>query len=148
MNIIDQLSEDLKSAMRAKETDRLNVIKNLRAALKNVAIDKGEELSEEEAVGVVKREQKKLVDALEQFRSGGRADLVSKTEGEIAVMGRYLPAMLGEGEVRALVQSTIAAAGVVTPQDFGRIMKEVMTAAKNRADGSTVSRLVKEALAG
>lgn len=148
MTIREKLDSDLKEAMKSREVFRLDVIKLMRAALKNQEIDKMKTLEEPEVMEVMGREAKKLKDALEQFRAGGRQDLVDKTEKEIVIIESYLPKGLEEAEIKAIVTEKISAAGEVTPKDFGRIMKEVMAETKGRADGATVSRLVKEALNG
>lgn len=148
MTIREKLDNDMKEAMRAHDSFRLDAVKMLRAALKNKEIDSGKALEEAEVIAVLSSEAKKLKDALEQFRAGGRADLVEKTEREVALISSYLPEAMPEAEVQAIVAAKLSAGGEVTAKDFGRIMKEVMAETQGRADGATVSRLVKEALAG
>lgn len=146
MTIQEQISNDIKEAMKAKDAMRLDVVRMMKTALKNHEIEKMKELTDADAIEVLGREVKKLKDALEQFKAGGRADLVEKTEKEMTVIATYLPAAMSEDELKAVIAAKIAAAGEVTAKDFGRIMKEVSAETKGRADGGTVSRLVKEAL--
>jgi hypothetical protein len=148
MPILTQLDQDFKEAMKARDAFRLDAVKMLRSALKYREIEKMKPLDEAEVIDVLAREVKKLKDALEQFRAGGRADLSEKTEREIALIEGYLPKALTEDEIKAIVGDKIMFAGEVTTKDFGRIMKEVAVETKGRADGATVSRLVKEALGG
>jgi hypothetical protein len=146
MSIQEQLNADLKEAMKARDAVRLDVVRMMKTALKNFEIEKMKELTDADSLEVLGREMKKLKDAVEQFRAGGRADLVEKTEQEMKLIAAYLPAALTEDEIKAIIVIKIATAGDVTAKDFGRIMKEVSADTKGRADGGTVSRLVKEAL--
>ena len=146
MTILLQINEDIKEAMKAKDQVRLDVVRMMKTALKNHEIDKMKELTDTDSIEVLGREVKKLKDAVEQFRAGGRADLAEKTEKEIVIIAAYLPAAMSEDEIKAIIVAKIATAGDVTAKDFGRIMKEVSADTKGRADGGTVSRLVKEAL--
>ena len=142
-----RLDADLKEAMRAKEELRLNIVKMLRGALRLAEIDKADHtISDAEVLEIIAREAKKLRDALENFKQGGRPDLVEQTEKEITIIETYLPTPLSDDEVKAIVQEVIAAAGAVTAKDFGRLMKEVVAKAEGRADGGRVSKFVKEAL--
>lgn len=146
MSIQEQINADLKEAMKAKEAVRLDVVRMMKTALKNFEIEKMKELTDADALEVLGREVKKLKDAVEQFRAGGRADLVEKTEQEMKIIAAYLPAAMTEDEIKAIITAKVAAAENVTAKDFGRIMKEVSAETKGRADGGTVSRLVKEVL--
>ncbi|MFC1702905.1 GatB/YqeY domain-containing protein [Patescibacteria group bacterium] len=143
-----QLDNDFTTAVKARDAFAVSVLRMLRAAMKNAEIEKREELSEDEILALMKSEVKKLRDALEQFKSGGRDDLVQKNEQEIAFLGKYLPAQLDDTALRAIVKTVIVGLGEVTPKDFGRVMSAVMKEAKGQADGGRVSALVKEALNG
>lgn len=143
-----RLDNDLITAMKARDAFAVSVLRMLRAAMKNAEIEKRGELDEDTILALMKSEVKRLRDALEQFRSGGREDLVEKNEKEIAFLEKYLPAQLDDDALRAIVKDAIAGSGEVTPKDFGRVMSAAMKEAKGQADGGRVRALVKEMLSG
>lgn len=144
MSIVGTIERDATAALKSKNAERLSTLRMLRAALKNAAIDaRVPEVTDEQAIVVVASEVKKLKDALEQFRVGGRADLVEKTDAELVVMAAYLPAQASEGEVRAVVTRVATGASAA---DFGRVMGAAMKELKDKADGNVVGRIVKEVL--
>ncbi len=148
MTTREKLEVDYAREAKARNAFAVSVLRMLRAALKNAEIDKMKPLTEEDAVGVIGREAKKLKDSVADFAAGGRQDLVKQTEAELAFMQQYLPAAIGDDELRKLINDKIAAFGQPTMKDFGRIMGEVTKETKGRADGAKVSAMVKEALAG
>ncbi len=148
MTTREKIDSDYAREAKARNAFAVSVLRMLRAALKNAEIDKMKPLTEEDAIDVIGREAKKLKDSLADFNAGGRPDLAKQAETEISFMQQYLPAALGDDEVRALVRAKIAAFGQPTMKDFGRIMGEVTKETKGRADGAKVSAMVKEALAG
>lgn len=144
MMLSEKIQNDLKSAMKDKKEKELGAIRMLVAAIKNEEIAKRPGVMEEaDVLAVIKREIKKLKDAIEQFVAGGRAELAAQYEGEIKVLSKYLPAEIGEEEVRKVVKEKILAA---EDKSFGLIMKAAMAELKGAADGATVSRVVKEEL--
>ena len=139
----------MKEAMKAKEEgeQRLSVIRLVRGAVRQQEIDGKKELSDEDVLGVISKEVKQRRDSIEDFKKGGRDDLVAEAEAEIAILMGYLPQQLSEDEVRSLVQEAIAVSGATSPKDMGKVMKELMPKVKGRADGKLVNGIVKELLA-
>ncbi len=149
MSLKEKLTADMKEAMKAKEEgkQRLSVIRLVRGAVRQQEIDGKKELSDEDVLGVISKEVKQRRDSIEDFKKGGRDDLVAEAEAEIAILMEYLPQQLSEDEVRSLVQEAIAASGATSPKDMGKVMKELMPKVKGRADGKLVNGIVKELLA-
>ena len=149
MSLKEQLTADMKDAMKAKEAGkrRLSVIRLVRGAVRQLEIDGKKELSDEDVLGVISKEVKQRRDSIEDFKKGGRDDLVAEAEAEIAILMGYLPQQLSEDEVRSLVQEAIAVSGATSPKDMGKVMKELMPKVKGRADGKLVNGIVKEHLA-
>ena len=149
MSLKEKLTADMKEAMKAKEEgkQRLSVIRLVRGAVRQQEIDGKKELSDEDVLGVISKEVKQRRDSIEDFKKGGRDDLVAEAEAEIAILMGYLPQQLSEDEVRSLVQEAIAASGATSPKDMGKVMKELMPKVKGRADGKLVNGIVKELLA-
>jgi hypothetical protein len=142
--LLEKIQEDLKMAMKNRDEKELSAVRMLVAAVKNEEIAKRPKaLVDADVAAVVKREIKKLKDAVEQFAAGGRSDLMAQYEGEIKILGKYLPEEIGEEEVWRVVK---AVAEKATDRNFGAVMKAVMAELKGRADGALVSRLVKESL--
>ena len=149
MSLKDKLTADMKDAMKAREAGklRLSVIRLVRGAIRQLEIDGKKELQDEDVLGVISKEVKQRRDSIEDFRKGGRDDLVANAEAEIAILMEYLPKQLSEDEVRNLVKEAIAASGAASPKDMGKVMKELMPKVKGRADGKLVNGIVKELLA-
>ncbi len=149
MSLKDKLTADMKDAMKAREAGklRLSVIRLVRGAIRQQEIDGQKELSDEDVLGVISKEVKQRRDSIEDFKKGGRDDLVAEAEAEIAVLMEYLPQQFSEDEVRNLVKEAIAASGAASPKDMGKVMKELMPKVKGRADGKLVNGIVKELLA-
>lgn len=148
MNTRERIDNDFAKEFKARNASAASTLRMLRAAIKNADIEKMKPLEEEEVVELVGREVKKLKDAMDSFKTGGRNDLVAQTEAELAILSIYLPAQLDDDALRAIVKDKVAAAGAVTAKDFGRIMAEVMKDTKGRAEGAKVGQMVKEAIAG
>lgn len=145
-----QITEDMKTAMREKNALALGTIRMLKSAIKNAAIEKGgadAELTDPEVVAVVRREVKKRQDSIEQYRSAGRAELAAQEEAEIAVLQAYLPAPLSEEEVAAIIDGAIAEVGATSRKEMGAVMKRVQELTEGRADGKTLSQAVMAKLA-
>ncbi|MEO1022279.1 MAG: GatB/YqeY domain-containing protein [Bacteroidota bacterium] len=151
MAVKEQILSDLKEAMKAKDQDKLRVLRSLKAKLmeKEIAERKGGEadLSNEQAVEVLMKAAKQRKESIAQFEEGGRADLVENEKVELGIIEQYLPKMMSEEEVRAIVKEKIAQLGAAGPQDMGKVMGPLMGALKGKADGGLVSKLVKEELA-
>lgn len=146
MSLKEQLTNDMKEAMKAHDKDRLAVIRMVRGAVRQQEIDGKKELGDEDVLAVLSKEVKMRRDSIEEFRKGGREDLVEKTEAEIAVLMPYLPAQLSEEEIRGLVQAAVAQTGAASPKDMGKVMGVLMPKVKGRADGKTVNAIVRSML--
>jgi uncharacterized protein YqeY len=137
-----RIVEDMKTAMKAKDTVALNVVRALKSAIKYAAIEKHGaegELDEADAIVVVRREIKKRQDSVEQYEKANRADLADTEKAEIAVLEKYLPAAMSASELSKLVEDAIAETGATTKKDMGKVMKLVTERAAGRADGKTIS---------
>lgn len=144
-----QIDEDLKEAMRAKDTTRLSVLRMLKAAVKNAAIDKvgaDGKLGNMDVIAVIRKQVKQRQDSIESFEKGGRAELVEKERAEMAVLNGYLPQGMNEEELRKLVAETIAETGATTRAQMGTVMKALGPKAAGRADGKTLSAEVQKQL--
>ena len=148
MSLLEQLNENMKQAMRAKDKERLSVIRMVKASLQNEAIKLGvETLSEEDEITVLSRELKQRKDSMKEFEAANRIDLAEKLASEIEMLQPYLPAQLSETEVEQLVQETIKQVGATSKKDFGKVMQQLMPKVKGKADGSVVQQLVQKHLA-
>lgn len=148
MSLKDRITEDMKAAMRAKETDRLGTIRLLQAAIKQREVDERIELDDAAVLAVIDKMLKQRKDSITAFEQAGRDDLVAKEAAEVAVLQVYMPAQLSEAEVDAAVRDAVAKAGAAGPQDMGKVMGILKPALAGRADMTQVSARVKAALAG
>lgn len=148
MTLRDRLMEDMKQAMKDKESGRLklSVIRMVRSAAKNVEIDRRKELDDNELLEVLAKEVKMRRDSLDEFRKADRPELLATLEQEIAVLMEYLPEQMSEAEVRALVTQAVADAQAASAKDMGKVMALLMPKVKGRADGKLVNSIVKEML--
>ncbi|ABC34136.1 GatB/YqeY domain-containing protein [Burkholderia thailandensis] len=146
MSLRDQISEDMKAAMRAKESERLATIRLLLAAIKQREVDERVTLDDAGVTAVVDKMIKQRRDSISQFEAAGRADLVEKEQAEVAVLTAYMPAQLSEAEIAAEVQAAVAQTGAAGPQDMGKVMGVLKGKLAGRADMTAVSALVKAAL--
>jgi uncharacterized protein len=141
VTVADQLKTDLTSAMKAGEKDRVGALRMILSELQKDAKEgNGDELA------VLRRERKRRLESASAFRDGGRPELAASEEAEAAIIEGYLPAELGDDELRALVADAVAESGATSPRDMGMAMKAAMARAGGRADGRRVSALVQEAL--
>jgi len=147
MGLSDKVGQDLLAAMKAGESLKLSVVRLLRTRLKETQIEKRRELSDEEFYKVVMSEVAKRREAIELFEKGGRPDLASRELNEIAILETYLPPKLTEDEIKTIVSEAIKESGATQPGDLGKVMKLVMPKVTGRAEGSLVSRIVKDLLA-
>jgi len=148
MALREKLDEDLKSAMRAKDSLRMNTVRALKSAIKYREIELMKPLDDAGILGVMATEIKRRRDSVEQYRAGNRADLADKEEAEIKILQEFLPQQLSAAEVEAKVVEVIARVGAQGPKDMGAVMKALLPEVQGRADGKVVSELVKQRLAG
>lgn len=150
MSFAARLTEDIKNAMKAKDTVSLNVVRNLKSALKYAAIEKlgaEGELNDTDAMAVVRKELKKLQDAVDGATKAGRQDAVDAAKAEIAVLEKYLPAAMSQDELVKLVEAVIAELGATTKKDMGAVMKALQERVAGRADSKSISTEVAKRLA-
>ncbi len=141
----EKLANDLKDAMRAKDTVAMSSLRALKSAIKYAAVEKlgaDGELSDPDALAVVRKQLKQRRDSVEQFTAGNRADLADKELAEIAILERYLPAAMSEAEVQQLVDTVIAELGATGKQQMGQVMKVLQERSAGRADGKALSQAV------
>ena len=147
-NLNERLSEDLKAAMKSGEKVRLDAIRLLATRIKEAAVRKRGDLDDAEIIKVIMSEAKKRKEAIDLFEQGGRGDLASRETQEMEILQSYLPPKLSEDDLRTHAQEAIAEAGALDPRDLGKVMKVLMPKVTGRTEGSVVSRIVKELLAG
>jgi uncharacterized protein YqeY len=148
MSLKDQITDDMKAAMRAKESERLTTIRLLIAEIKRKEVDERIELTDTQVLAVVEKMLKQRKDSITQFENGGRQDLADKEKAELTVLSAYMPAGLSDEEVAAEVAAAVAASGAAGPQDMGKVMGILKPKLAGRADMTAVSAQVKKALAG
>ncbi len=148
MSLKDQISEDMKTAMRAKDTERLGTIRLLSAAIKQKEVDERIMLDDAAVVGVVDKLIKQRKDSIDAFEKAGRQDLADKEKAEAAVLQAYLPARLSAEEIAAEVKAIVTELGAKGPGDMGKVMGAVKTRLAGKAEMGAVSAAVKAALAG
>jgi len=147
MTLLEQLNQDMKQAMKAREKERLSVIRMVKASLQNEAIKLGKDaLSEDEELTVLTREFKQRKDSLHEFKEAGREDLVQKLDFEIEVLQEYMPKQLSETELEDIIQSTIQEVQAVSKKDMGKVMGAVLPKVKGKADGSLINKIVQKHL--
>ncbi len=143
--ISEEITSGMKTAMKAKDTVALNVLRALKTAMTNASIEKGglnTPLEEAEELAVIRKQIKQREDSTEQFRKAGRDDLADKEEAEMNILKAFLPAPLTEEEVVAILDAVIAETGASTKKDMGRVMKLMQERTSGRADGKTLAKLV------
>ncbi len=146
MTLKQRITEDMKSALRAGEKERLGTIRLALAAIKQREVDERITLDDGQVLTVLEKMIKQRKEAISQFQAGGRADLVSKESAEVAVLEAYLPARLSDAELDALIAGAIASTGATSAKDMGKVMALVKSQAQGRADMGAVSARVKEKL--
>lgn len=143
-----RLQNDIKEAMRAKDSARLGVLRMISAAIKQREVDERIELSDEQVVAVLGKMVKQHQDSIDQYRKGGREDLVEKEVFELDLISSYLPAAMPEAELDALIDAAFAATGAQSVKDMGKVMAELKPKAAGRADMGVVSAKIKARLGG
>ena len=147
MSLIEEIDDEIKDAMKARDTERRDALRLILDALKKSEKELQRPLSEEEELQVMQRERKRRVEAAEAFRAGGREEQAEDEEYELDVLEEFMPEPLSEDELEEIIDDVISEVGATSIRDMGRVMAGVMHQVSGRADGSTVSQLVKEKLA-
>ncbi len=148
-NTATTISDDIKTAMRAKDSVALNSLRALKSALTNAAIEKGglgTELDEPEILAVIRKQIKQRQDSIEQFEKAGRAELAENEKAEIAILSKYLPAALSPEEIDGIVAQAISETGAASKADMGKAMKRAQELSEGRADGKLLSAAVMKRL--
>ena len=148
MNLKEQLSQALKDALRQKDETRKSTIRLAMAAIKNAEIDTQAELDETAILAILQKEVKSRRETIEAAELARRPDLILGAQAEIAILEGFLPQPFSTAELEKLVQAAIAATGATTPRDMGAVMKHLMPQTQGRADGKTVSQVVRQFLTG
>lgn len=145
-----RIPEDIKTAMRAKDTTALNALRALKSALTNAAIEKGglgTELEEAEVLAAVRKQIKQRLDSIEQFEKAGRPELAVSEKAEIEILSRYLPAALTEEQMLSIIEQAVTDTGATGKADMGKVMKRSQELAEGRADGKLLSAAIMKRLA-
>ena len=147
MSLIEEIQEELTDAMRARDAERRDALRLILNALKGSQKELQRPLTEDEELQVLQRERKRRLEAAEAFRSGGREEQAEAEERELEILEEFMPEPLSEDEIEEIVDDAIAEVGATSMADLGRVMADVMPQIAGRADGSTVSQIVREKLA-
>ena len=143
MTLQEKLGQEIKTAMLARDADRLSALRMLKSTLGYILIEKkAETISDADFVSVVQKEVKKRRDSIEQFEKGGRPELAAKEKQEITVLENFLPQQLSPEDLEKLIRDAIAETGATSKKEMGPVIKAVQTKAAGRADGKTISQLV------
>ena len=146
MTLKERITEDMKGAMRAGEKERLGTIRLVLAAIKQREVDERITLDDVQVLAVLEKMIKQRKEAITQFESGGRADLVAKEQSELSVLQTYLPAQLSDAELDALIAEAVTSSGATTIKDMGKVMALVKAKAQGKADMGVVSARIKQKL--
>lgn len=144
--MLDQLQEELISAMKAGDKPRMTGLRNIIGKLKASQIDKGEELAGDESLKILKSAAKQLKESVEQYKKGGRDDLAEKELFELSLLDKYLPEQLSQDEIRTTVKNTIKSTGAESMQEMGKVIGAGMKELAETADGKLVQQIVQEEL--
>jgi len=148
MSLKERLDADLKTAMKEKDAAKLSTVRLLKSAIKYREIELAKALDDAEVQAVAASEIRRRRDSIEQYRAGNRPDLADKEEAEVRVLEGYLPAQLAPDELRAKVDEVVRRVGATGPKDMGAVMKALLPEVQGRAEGKTISELVKARLSG
>lgn len=146
MSLHDQLQDDLKTAMRAKDAPRKSAIRMVLTAVQFASVEKPEGLSDADVLDLIRKEVKRREEAVELMRSAGRDDMVTAELVELDILKQYLPVQLSEGELRELAKAVIAQLGASSPRDMGRVMGALLPQVTGKADGRIVNQVVRSLL--
>jgi uncharacterized protein len=147
VSLIERLEDELKDAMRTRETERRDALRLILSSLRSAEKELQRPLNDQEELQVLQRERKKRVEAADAFRSAGRGEQADTEDYELEVLEEFMPEPLSEDELEQIVDDAIAENGATSLSDLGRVMADVMPQVAGRADGSAVSQLVREKLA-
>jgi uncharacterized protein YqeY len=147
VSLIERIQSELTAAMRARDRERTETLRLTLASLRSAEKEVQRPLKEDEELHVLQRERKRRQEAAEAFRQGGREEQAAKEERELAVIQEFMPEPIGEEELEHIIDDAIAETGATSLRDLGRVMADVLPQVAGRADGSTVSQLVREKLA-
>jgi uncharacterized protein len=148
MSLKQRLTDDMKTAMKAGEKDRLGTIRLINAAIKQKEVDERVEMDDTLVLAILEKMMKQRKDSVSQFEAANREDLAVIERAEMAIIEQYLPAKLGEAEVLAVIDAVIAATGATGPADMGKVMGAIKPKLAGQADMGEVSKLIKQRLAG
>ncbi len=146
MSLREQIKEDIKAAMRAKETEKRDTLRNIQTAIKQIEVDERKELTDAEVEKILMKYAKQREEGIKQFKEAGREDLLTKEEAELALVKQYLPEPMEEDELKIILQSIIAKVGAAGMQDMGKIMGAAKQAVGSRADGARINKVAKKLL--
>lgn len=149
MSLRENLVKQMNEAAKDQDKSRLGALRNILAAVKNkeiALIKRTEGLSDEEVIAVIKTMVKQSLDSIDQFKKGGRQDLVDKEEAELKILQSFLPPQLSKEEIKAIVSGVVQNLNASGPKDMGRVMKEVMPKVAGKTDGKLINEVVKELL--
>ena len=146
--IAAKLKSDVITAMKAKDKQRLGVLRMMQAAVKQVEIDTRKDLEDADVIKVLTSYARKVKDQIKSYGDGGRDELRAAAEAELAIVGEFLPAEMSDEELEKIVRAVVAEVGAAGPQDMGKVMQAVMPRTAGRADGGRISALVKKVLVG
>jgi uncharacterized protein YqeY len=148
MSLKEQITEDMKTAMRAKDAGKLGTVRLILAEIKRKEVDERIELNDEQVLVILEKMIKQRKDSITQFEAGSRADLADIEKAELAVLATYMPAGLSEAEIDAAVIEAVAASGAAGPQDMGKVMAIIKPKMPKGTDMGLVSTMIKKALSG
>lgn len=146
MSLREQINEDMKAAMKARESEKLAAIRLLQAALKQKEVDERITLTDADILAILDKMVKQRKDSIDQYKAGNRPDLVAKEEFELSVLGTYMPQPLSEAEINSLIDKIIAETGAAGAKDMGKVMNALRPRVAGRADMGKLSGLVKSRL--
>ncbi len=147
MSLLEQLNEDLKTAMKSKDTLTLNVVRMVKSAVQMEKIKKKkQDLTDEEVIDIVNKQIKMRKDAITEFAKASREDLINQNEQEIAVLNKYMPEQLSDDEVKAIIDEAFTILNPTSMKDMGKIMKEITPKLKGKTDMGKVNAMIKEKL--
>ena len=148
MKLIEKIQEDLKRSIKAKDGNRVSVLRFLLSSIQNREIEKRDKLDDDEVLAEITSAAKRRRESIEAFKEGDRMDLVEKEGAELAILQEYLPEQLSPEEIRNVVKEVVQSTGAASAGDIGRVMKELMPMMRGKADGKLVNEIVREVLSG
>ena len=146
MPLVDEIQKDMYKAMKEKEKERINALRNIIGKLKYKYIDKGDKLTEQEEIKVIQSLAKQRRESIEMYKQGGRKDLVETETKELSIIEEYLPQAMSEEEVRRLVRKTVKETGADSMSDLGKVMPLVMKKGAGKVDGKIAQEILREFL--